>query len=267
MTKRIGRFALDNGKVRYAELEDGSAWLLDEAPWLLGQRTGERIAGVDDQGRGSTTAQLLCPVAPSKIVCIGRNYVAHAEELGSPMPSEPLMFLKLPSTLIGPGGEIELPPAELSNQVEHETELGIVVGSRLRKVDEDTAEKAIFGYTVLGDITARDLQRADKTWTRGKCFDTFCPAGPVIVTGLNVDDLSIRCTVSGQLRQDGTTADMYFRPPYLLACISRIMTLEPGDVVATGTPAGVGPLVAGDELTMDIEGIGSLPLTVVGPRQ
>ncbi|MBW2455339.1 MAG: fumarylacetoacetate hydrolase family protein [Deltaproteobacteria bacterium] len=267
MTTRIARFALDSGKVRYAELDQGSAWLLDEAPWQLGRRTGERLDGVDDQGRGSRTAQLICPVTPSKIVCIGRNYQAHAKELGNPMPTEPLMFLKPPSALIGPGGQIVLPPPDVSARIEHETELGVVIGSRIRRADEERAAQAIFGYTVVGDITARDLQKKDKTWTRAKSFDTFCPAGPVIVTGLDTASLSVRCTVSDELRQDGTTADMYFRPPALLSYISRVMTLEPGDLVATGTPAGVGPLVEGDRLTMAIEGIGELPLTVIGSRE
>ncbi|RLB64929.1 MAG: 2-hydroxyhepta-2,4-diene-1,7-dioate isomerase [Deltaproteobacteria bacterium] len=266
MSTRIGRFALQTGAMSYAELEEGSAWLLDGAPWLLGRRTGERLDGIDDQGRGNPAAQLLAPVAPSKIVCIGRNYRAHAAELGNPMPSEPLLFLKPPSTLVGPGGVIELPPPDLSSRIEHEVELGVVIGSRIRNVDEATAAEAIYGYTVVGDITARDLQRSDKTWTRGKGFDTFCPVGPVVAAGIDTAKLAIRCTVSDELRQNGTTADMHFRPPALLAYISRVMTLEPGDLVATGTPAGVGPLVDGDRLTMEIEGLGTLHLTVAMPQ-
>jgi 2-keto-4-pentenoate hydratase/2-oxohepta-3-ene-1,7-dioic acid hydratase in catechol pathway len=148
--------------------------------------------------------------------------------------------------------------------VEHEVELGVVVGSRIRNASPEQAADAIFGFTVVGDITARDLQRRDKQWTRGKGMDTFCPVGPVVVNGLDASALRITCTVNGELRQDGSTSDMVFSPATVLAYASEVMTLEPGDLVATGTPAGVGPLVHGDELVMQIETLGTLPLTVRG---
>jgi 2-keto-4-pentenoate hydratase/2-oxohepta-3-ene-1,7-dioic acid hydratase in catechol pathway len=202
-------------------------------------------------------ARLLPPVAPSKIVCVGRNYREHAAELGNPMPEAPLLFLKPPSAVVGDGDEIILPAA--SARVEHEGELGVVVGRRARNIPADEDPLAyVLGYTCLNDVTARDLQRKDVQFTRAKSFDTFCPVGPFVVTGLDPTDLAVRTRVNGEVRQSGRTSQMAFPVAYLLRYISQIMTLEPGDLIATGTPAGVGPLVAGDRVEVEVEGVGTL---------
>jgi len=232
--------------------DDGEAiWELDAAPWCGGKRTGQTLSG-----------PLAAPVAPSKIVCVGRNYQAHAKELGNEVPAQPLLFFKPPSSLLAPHGTIELPPASLSQRVEHEVELGVIMGARARRVSIEQAAATIFGYTVVGDITARDLQRSSKLWTRAKGMDTFCPVGPAVVTAADVTAAAIRCWVDGELRQDGNTAHMVFDPPAIISYISQTMTLEPGDVIATGTPAGVGPLLAGNEVVMEIEGVGRLCVNV-----
>ena len=202
-------------------------------------------------------AQLLPPVAPSKIVCVGRNYREHAAELGNPMPPEPLLFLKAPSAVIASGDAIELPAA--SGRVEHEGELGLVIGRRCRRLPEDEDPLAyVLGYTCLNDVTARDLQRKDVQFTRGKSFDTFCPVGPYIVTGLDPSDLKVETRVNGEVRQSGRTGAMAFPVPEIIRYISQAMTLEPGDLIATGTPAGVGPLQDGDLCEVEVEGIGVL---------
>lgn len=199
---------------------------------------------------------LLPPVAPSKIICVGRNYAAHAQEHEVEVPEVPLLFLKPPSSLIGQGETIVLPPQ--SQVVEHEAELAVVIGSRARWLDIEGAKNAILGYTIANDVTARDLQRRDGQWTRGKGFDTFCPLGPWIETDLDPADAVITCAVNGELRQMGSTRDMVFPVRQLVAYASSVMTLEPGDVLLTGTPAGVGLLNDGDELLTSIEGIGEL---------
>jgi 2-keto-4-pentenoate hydratase/2-oxohepta-3-ene-1,7-dioic acid hydratase in catechol pathway len=201
--------------------------------------------------------RLLPPVTPSKIVCVGRNYSEHAAELGNEMPSEPLLFLKAPSTIIGDGDLIELP--ESSQRVEHEGELGVVIGRRCRRLspDEDPLSY-VLGYTCLNDVTARDLQRKDVQFTRGKSFDTFCPVGPYIVTGLDPSDLRIETRVNGRVRQSGQTSSMAFPVTHLIRYMSHAMTLEPGDLIATGTPAGVGPLLEGDVCEVEVEGVGTL---------
>lgn len=204
------------------------------------------------------------PVTPSKIVCVGRNYIAHAAEHGADVPTEPLLFLKPPSALLGEGGEIVLP--NLSRQVEHEAELAMVIGKRCRAVARDRAWEHVLGVTCANDVTARDLQRSDAQWTRGKGFDSFCPLGPWIVTDLSEDevgDLGLQCMVNGELRQQARTSQMVFSPAFLIAYITRVMTLEPGDVILTGTPAGVGALHAGDEVTVEIEKVGTLTNRVV----
>ena len=261
MPRRFTRLELQDGRVCYAELRQGTALLLDGAPWCGGAPTGERIAGVDSLGRGAGTRR-LCPVEPSKILCVGRNYRAHAAELGNPLPTEPLLFLKPPSSLLGPDGTLELPDPRLSTRVEHEVELGIVVGRRARRTSVERAGEAIFGYTVVGDVTARDLQSKDKQWTRAKGMDGFCPVGPVVVSDLSPSSLGIRCRVNDELRQNGSTKDMVFSPEAIVAYASETMTLEPGDLVATGTPEGVGPLVDGDRLALEIDGIGELLVQV-----
>ncbi len=200
---------------------------------------------------------------PGKIVCVGRNYVEHAKELGNAVPERPLLFLKPPSALIGDGETIVLPAA--SRQVEHEGEIGVVVGRPLRRADPATARAAIRGITCVNDVTARDLQRSDGQWTRAKGFDTFCPAGPVVwppPSGFELAELTVSCRVNGATRQRGVAREMVFDIPALLAYISAVMTLEPGDLVATGTPAGVGALLPGDLVEVEIPGVGVLRNTV-----
>lgn len=193
---------------------------------------------------------------PGKIVCVGRNYVDHAKELGNDVPVEPLLFLKPPTSLIGPGDPIVLPPQ--STQVEHEAEIGVVMGSRLCHATVDQAEQAIEGYVCLNDVTARDLQRFDGQWTRAKGFDTFCPVGPRLAKGLNWKELEVVSRVNGVERQRGKASQMVFSIPAILSYISGIMTLLPGDLIATGTPAGVGPLVPGDTVEVEVSGVGVL---------
>jgi 2-keto-4-pentenoate hydratase/2-oxohepta-3-ene-1,7-dioic acid hydratase in catechol pathway len=206
-------------------------------------------------------AKLLPPVAPSKVVCVGRNYKEHAAELGNQMPDEPLLFLKAPSSIIGDGETIRLP--RFSQRVEHEGELAVVIGRRCRNIGEDEDPLAYaLGYTCLNDVTARDLQRKDVQFTRAKSFDTFCPVGPFVVTGLDPSDLLVETRVNGGLRQSGRTSMMAFSVPFLLRYISEMMTLEPGDLVSTGTPAGVGPLNDGDTIEVSVEGVGTLRNTV-----
>lgn len=201
--------------------------------------------------------RLLAPVEPSKIVCVGRNYAAHAAELGNEMPKEPLIFLKPPSAIIGPEETIEIPP--YSKRVEHEGELGVVIGKRCARVkDHENALDCVLGYTCVNDVTARDLQKADVQFTRGKGFDTFCPVGPHIETDLDPKNVLVETRVNGGLRQSGRTSLMAFPVEYLVRWISRMMTLMPGDMIATGTPAGVGPLVEADEVEVSVEGIGVL---------
>ncbi len=211
--------------------------------------------------------RLLSPILPSKVVCVGRNYAEHAAEHGNEVPKEPLLFLKPSTSVIGPRDAIRLPI--FSKQVEHEAELAVVIGAPgARRADRATAAKAVFGYTCANDVTARDLQRSDSQWTRAKGFDSFCPIGPWITTGLDVSDLEVRCEVGRnpdemEVRQLGRTKDMVFDVPALVSYISHVMTLLPGDVVLTGTPAGVSPLTDGDTVTVRIEGIGELTNSVV----
>lgn len=206
--------------------------------------------------------ELLAPVQPSKIICVGRNYVDHAKEHGVDVPEVPMLFLKPPSALIGHGKPIVLPPQ--SNQVEHEAELTVVIGKRGRWISPGEAMDYVFGYTIGNDVTARDLQRRDGQWTRGKGFDTFCPVGPWIETELDTYDLLVTCRVNGDVRQMASTRDMVFSIPQLIAFASSVMTLEPGDLLLTGTPAGVSPLSAGDVVEVSIEGIGALSNPVRG---
>ena len=201
--------------------------------------------------------KLLAPVTPSKVVCVGRNYREHAAELGNKMPDEPLLFLKAPSAVIASGDNIELPAA--SQQVEHEGELGVVIGKTARNVSEsEEALSYVFGYTCVNDVTARDLQRKDVQFTRAKSFDTFCPVGPWIVTELDPTNVSVTTRLNGEVKQDGNTADMAFGVTFLIRYISAIMTLYPGDLIATGTPAGVSRMKHGDVVEVEVSGIGIL---------
>jgi 2-keto-4-pentenoate hydratase/2-oxohepta-3-ene-1,7-dioic acid hydratase in catechol pathway len=202
-------------------------------------------------------ARLLSPVVPTKIVCVGRNYRDHAAELGNQMPSEPLLFLKPPSSIIASGDFIELPA--LSNQVEHEGELGVVIGRKARRLEEhDDPLAYVFGYTCVNDVTARDLQRKDVQFTRAKSFDTFCPAGPFIETSLDPSSLLVTTRVNGQTKQQARTSAMAFSVPFIIRYISQVMTLYPGDLIATGTPAGVSRLKIDDTVEVEVEGIGVL---------
>lgn len=203
-------------------------------------------------------AHLLAPVQPSKIVCIGRNYKAHAAELGNEVPTEPLMFFKPPSSLLDPKQTVLRP--KISQRVDYEGELGIVISKKCHKLKaEQDARPYILGYTCVNDVTARDIQKKDTQWTRGKGFDTFCPVGPIVVTELDPwAGVSVETRVNGHVRQHGNTNDLIFSLDVVIRYISQVMTLFPGDLIATGTPEGVGPVVAGDVMEVTVEGIGTL---------
>lgn len=249
-----GWFALDVDAKGAASATDGRARAFEGSPF-----EGARLSPVETTW---TAADLRAPVRPTKIICVGRNYAAHAKELGNDVPKEPLLFFKPPSSVIGPGEAVVLPRD--SDRVEHEGELGVVIGRRVRNVARDHALAAVFGYTCVCDVTARDLQKKDGQWTRAKGFDTFCPVGPWIETALDPTDLGVGCLVDGERRQAGRTSQMIFDIPTLLSYVSSVMTLEPGDLLVTGTPEGVGPLIPGNQLTVVIEGIGELSVGVVG---
>ena len=260
---RFARF-VHAGGVSFGVVEgDGTSGLtvaeIGTLPFEAVRFTGQRWALAD--------VRLLAPIFSSKVIGIGRNYADHAAELGNEVPKEPLIFIKPSTTVIGPNDAIRLPPQ--SNRVEEEAELAVVIGaSGARRVDRAGAEKAIFGYTIGNDVTARDLQRSDPQWTRAKGFDSFCPIGPWIVTDLDVSDLEIRCEVgrspdSMEMRQLGRTKDMVFDVPTLVSYVSHVMTLLPGDIILTGTPAGVSQIVPGETVSVSIQGIGELRNPVV----
>ena len=205
--------------------------------------------------------KILAPVIPSKVVCVGKNYADHAKEMGGDVPAEPVIFIKPNTTVIGDGDFIVLPPQSVN--VHHEAELAIVIGALAKNVDIDRADEVIFGYTCANDVTARDLQNSDGQWTRSKSFDTFCPLGPWIETDLDPEDLDISCVVNGETRQDGNTSDLVRSAREMVSWISHMMTLLPGDVILTGTPAGVSAIAAGDSVTVTIQDIGSLTNPVV----
>ncbi len=217
-----------------------------------------------DSERPPTDARLLPPCSPTKIVCVGRNYPEHAKELGNPVPKEPLIFLKPPSSLIASGDAIVYP--SLSERVDFEGELGVVIGKRARSVAAQDALGYILGYTCVNDVTARDLQRKDGQWTRGKGFDTFCAVGPCLLLADSADlgAMWVRTYVNGELKQDAPVTDMLFSVNAIIAYVTAFMTLEPGDLIATGTPAGVGPLEPGSRVRVTIDQIGNLENTVVG---
>ena len=207
-------------------------------------------------------ARLLAPVIPTKVVAVGKNYAEHAAEMGGAVPDFPIVFLKPPTTVVGPLQPIRLPPD--TDEVHHEAELAVVIGRVTRDVDIEDVGAHVLGYTAANDVTARDLQRRDGQWTRAKGFDTFCPLGPAIDTELDpAEGLSITCRVNGELRQAGSTSDLVFGIGEIVSYVSRIMTLLPGDVILTGTPSGVGPITAGDKVEVEIEGIGVLVNPVV----
>jgi 2-keto-4-pentenoate hydratase/2-oxohepta-3-ene-1,7-dioic acid hydratase in catechol pathway len=209
-------------------------------------------------------AELLAPVVPSKIVCIGRNYTAHAKELGHEVPTSPLIFMKPTSAIIAPGAEIKR-PAKLSQRVDYEGELGVIIGRECRHIPEGhDVRRYIHGYTVVNDVTARDLQNKDGQWTRAKGFDTFCPVGPIVNDALDPwGGVAVETRVNGEVRQHGNTNSFIFSLDILLRYITSVMTLFPGDLIATGTPEGVGPVVGGDVVEVSIVGIGTLRSAVV----
>jgi 2-keto-4-pentenoate hydratase/2-oxohepta-3-ene-1,7-dioic acid hydratase in catechol pathway len=248
---RLVRVATDGEGPRWRIIESERVYGLSGTPFSDWER-GAAIGGLD-------ALSLLAPAVPTKIVCVGLNYAAHAGESSMEMPLEPLLFLKPPSSVIGPGAPIVLPSQ--SQRVDYEAELALVIGRRCRDVTEGEAWNYVLGVTCGNDVTARDLQQRDDQWTRAKGFDTFCPLGPWLVTGLSegdVADLEVVCRVNGEVRQRGRTSEMTFSPARLIAYVASIMTLEPGDVLMTGTPAGVGPLVAGDVVEVEVEGVGLL---------
>ncbi len=230
--------------------------------WLLNDKVGEiggNVFGRYQRKEAETPladVRLLAPSEPSKIICVGRNYVEHAKELGNEVPKVPLIFMKPPSSIINPNDTVILPPQ--STQVEHEGELVAVIGKRGRHITTENAKKHILGYTIGNDVTARDLQKSDGQWTRAKGFDTFCPFGPWIDTDFDPADSVVTCRVNGQMRQMASTRDMVFNVGVLIAYISSVMTLDSGDLIFTGTPAGVGELKHGDEVVVEIEGLGVL---------
>ena len=209
--------------------------------------------------------KLLTPVEPTKIVSVGLNYKEHAEELGMPVPDEPVIFLKPPSAIIGPEDSIYYPDS--SSRVDYEAELGVVIQDRTRNISKEEGPEHIAGYACFNDVTARDLQKKDVQWTRAKSFDTFAPIGPWIETELDPADLKIRAFLNGELRQDSRTSEFIFPVPELISFISRVMTLYPGDVIATGTPSNIGPMKPGDEVIVEIEGIGYLRNRVEKEKQ
>lgn len=255
---RVARFAGDDDP-RFGLVGDENGVptiaVLKGDPMYAGiEFTGEKIALED--------VRLLAPVIPrSKVVCVGKNYAAHAAEMGGDAPAEPLLFLKPNTAVIGPGEPIFYP--EQSENVHFEGELAVVIGRIVRDISAEDAGKVIFGYTVANDVTARDLQSKDGQWTRAKGFDTFCPLGPWIETDLDASAVSVKTTLNGDVKQDGHTRDLVHSVPELIAYISSVMTLLPGDVILTGTPEGVGPMEVGDNVSVTIEGIGTLANQVV----
>jgi 2-keto-4-pentenoate hydratase/2-oxohepta-3-ene-1,7-dioic acid hydratase in catechol pathway len=253
---RICRFTTSESLVAQFGIFDGDAIRISSAETVeavLHART--------DSTSAVSTIKILAPVMPSKIICVGRNYREHAAEMGNKIPDEPLLFLKPPSAVIGNGDCIALPRA--SQQVEHEGELGVVIGKSAHKLSaDDDPFNYVLGYTCVNDVTARDLQRQDVQFTRAKSFDTFCPVGPWIETELDPFNLVVKTRVNGVEKQSGRTADMAFSVPFLIGYIANIMTLLPGDLIVTGTPAGVSPLKQGDIVEVAIDGIGILQNTV-----
>lgn len=235
---------------RHFAVEEGGRWLQIEDPFVEGKicKTGA-VANLEEM-------QFLAPCMPSKVVCVGVNYSDHAEEMDHNLPEQPLIFLKPPSAVCAHNDPVIYP--RQSQRVDYEAELGVVIGKRAKNVTEEEALDYIFGYTVLNDVTARDLQKRDGQWSRAKGFDSFCPLGPWIVTDLDWQGLDLCCRVNGETRQQGNTNDMVFGVPQLVSFISKVMTLMPGDVIATGTPSGVGPLRRGDIVEVEISGIGVL---------
>ncbi|GII55727.1 2-hydroxyhepta-2,4-diene-1,7-dioate isomerase [Planotetraspora thailandica] len=252
---RIARFSTGDG-VAFGVVEEGEQVIarIDGHPFGGVELTGERYPLAE--------VRVVAPMLPSKVVAIGRNYADHAKEMGNEAPAEPIAFLKPSTSVIGPGEAIAY-PEKLSDRVDYEGELAVVIGRLCREVPRERAFDVIFGYTCANDVTARDLQSKDGQWTRAKGFDTFCPLGPWIETELDPSDLALTTSVNGELKQSARTSLLLHDIPSLIAHVTAFMTLLPGDVILTGTPAGVGPLAVGDEVSVGIEGIGTLTNRVV----
>ncbi len=249
---RIARYS-KGGEVGFGVVEGDVVAAIDTHPFGALTFTGERVPLAD--------VRLLPPVLPSKVVAVGRNYAAHAAEFGHQVPSDPVIFLKPSTAVIGPGDPIGYPPGV--GRLDFEGELAVVVGRLARDVPREQALDVVLGYTCANDVTARDQQEADGQWTRGKGHDSFCPLGPWIETDLDCADLRLTTTLNGELRQDARTAALRHGVPELIEWVSRVMTLLPGDVLLTGTPEGVGPMQEGDEVAVTVEGIGTLANPVV----
>ncbi|MEV4674703.1 MULTISPECIES: fumarylacetoacetate hydrolase family protein [Actinomadura] len=251
---RIARFSTDDG-MSFGVVEENTVAAIAAHPFGEPTFTGQRLPLAD--------VRLLAPILPSKIIAIGKNYADHVREMGGDAPpAEPVIFSKPSTAVIGPGEAITY-PEKLSERVDHEGELAVVIGRMCREVPASRAAEVILGYTCANDVTARDLQQKDGQWTRAKGFDTFCPIGPWIETEADPADLAITTSVNGEVRQDARTSQLLHDVPALVEYVSQVMTLLPGDVILTGTPAGVGPMQIGDEVTVTIEGIGSLTNRVV----
>jgi 2-keto-4-pentenoate hydratase/2-oxohepta-3-ene-1,7-dioic acid hydratase in catechol pathway len=252
MTTQIARYLGQDGEILEGVVQGDE---LEEISGLDSMLHGGRRVG----GRKKLAEVQLLPWGNArKIVAVGKNYLDHAKEMASDVPKQPLIFMKPPSGLIGHGQAIVLPPQSVTKEVHYEAELAVVIGKRLRRASEAECAKAIAGVTCLNDVTARDIQKAEGQWTRAKGFDTFCPVGPWVTVGLDWSNLRVQCRVNGVVKQDGRTKDQVFPLPRLLAFIAAGMTLEPGDLVSTGTPAGVGPIKAGDTVEVEVEGVGVL---------
>lgn len=245
---QIVRYTIKNSNPRIGWMLDGKIGEITGSIWGDFER---KEAEIDRK-----KVRLLAPVVPGKIVCVGRNYAAHAAEHDAEVPEVPLIFLKPPTAVIGPGEAILLPPQ--SKQVEHEAELAVVIGKQGKWIPAEKVHEHIFGYMIGNDVSARDIQRSDGQWIRGKGFDTFCPLGPWIETDFDTSDALISCFVNDEMRQMGSTRDMVFSVRQLVAFVSTVMTLLPGDVLLTGTPSGVGKLQEGDIVNIEIEGLGRL---------
>ena len=255
MAQRYVRIKTNREQIYYGVLQaNRSVAVYDAPPWLGGQET-EIVQELD-------TYRLLAPCFPSKIIAVGKNYLKHAAEMGTPVPEEPLLFLKPPTTIIADTHNIKYPVQ--SQRVDYEGELALIIGDRCSKVNPERGAKSIWGYTIANDITARDLQKKDNQWTRAKGFDTFCPLGPWIVRELSVE-AQIQTFINSEdtPRQSATIDEMVFSPDVLVSYISQIMTLFPGDVILTGTPEGIGAMKPGDTVRVEIEGIGSLSNQVI----
>jgi 2-keto-4-pentenoate hydratase/2-oxohepta-3-ene-1,7-dioic acid hydratase in catechol pathway len=260
---RIARFATAGGDVSFGVVEGPGE---DPADLVVTAMEGHPFAPFSLSGEPQALAsvRLLAPVLPSKVVCIGKNYADHIEEMGLSAPADPVVFLKPSTSVIGPGESIVLP--RNSDRVDHEAELGIVVGRLCREVPRARALDVVLGYTCGNDVTARDHQAQDKQWTRGKSHDTFCPIGPWIETDMDGSDVVVRARVDGELRQDSRTSMLIHDIPAVIEWVTAFMTLLPGDVILTGTPAGVGPLTAGSTVSVTVGGVGTLVNPVVAPR-